>query len=155
MKGFKFMQGVIYKLHLVAFYKIVKRIYYLYEKFMIMYVPFISSLLYCVSVFMFKNKIDSEFYFYNSEMSGHSLFWLQIILSRSKNMCKWYRGAIILSMITHALNILYYHGYFEVSLYIGISFSIGIASILSWLIFRITYKTTKAIHSACKHSETE
>lgn len=146
------IQGAINKLHLVAFYNTIKRIYGLYERFMIMYVPFISSLLYCISVFMFKNKIDSEFYFYNSEMSGHSLFWLQIILSRSKNMCKWYRGSIILSMITHVLNIMYYHGYVEITLFIGISFSIGIASILSWLIFRVTYKTTKIIRSACKHS---
>lgn len=121
-----------------------------------MYVPFISSILYCINIYLFKNGcVEPMFIRYNANLSGHSIFWLQVVLSRSKNMCKWYKGAIILSMITHIVNIMYYHGYVDFSMYICISFSVSIASVLSWLIFRVTYKATKVIHSACKHSEIE
>lgn len=120
-----------------------------------MYTPFISSVMYCINIQIYKNEIESDLYFYNSEMSGHSLFWLQLVLSRSRNMCIWYKGAIVLSMICHVINIMYYNGLVKFSEFISYSFSIAILSILSWLIFRVTYKTSKAIHSMCKHSEIE
>lgn len=155
MNNIERIYGVIIS-RLFNTYKSIKRFYGLYERFIIMYIPFISSFLYCVNVYMFYTKeFNDMFIRYNANLSGHSIFWLQAYLSRSKNMCKWYKGSVILSMITHILNIMFYHGYVDMSIYIALSFSIAIISILCWLIFRVTYKATKSIRSACKRLETE
>lgn len=150
---YKSLLGVFYK-RLIFLYSIVQKIYYVYERLMIMYVPFISSIIYCISVYLFIIHQNNSLYSrYNNNLAGHSIFWLQIILSRSKNMCIWYKGAIVLSMFTHVLNILYYHLSFDRHLYIAASLAIAILSIISWLIFRVTYKTTKVVHSACTRLE--
>lgn len=143
--------------HLLRLYKSFRLLYGYYERFVIMYTPFISSILYSINIFLFKEEMaeDSDLYFYNGEISGHSLIWLQLALTRSKSMCKWYKGAILLSMLCHIINIMYYNGLVEFSYFISLSFSLAIISIISWLIFRTTYKATKAIHSACKYSEIE
>lgn len=155
MNNIKIIYGVILS-RLFNIYKSLKRIYRMYERFIIMYIPFISSLLYCINVYMFYTKdFNDMFIRYNANLSEHSIFWLQAYLSRSKNMCKWYKGSIILSMATHILNLMFYHGAVEISIYMAISVSIAIISILCWLIFRITYKTTKSIRSACRRLDKE
>lgn len=152
MGKFELLKGAL-KTHLKYLYSLCVRLYGLYERFIIMYTPFISSVLYSINIFLFKEEMaeNSDLYFYNGEISGHSLIWLQLALTRSKSMCKWYKGAILLSMFCHVINIMYYNGLVEFSYFTSLTFSIAIISIIFWLIFRITYKTTKAIHSACKH----
>lgn len=145
------LKGVIYS-HLLYF----KKIYGMYERFMIMYVPFISSIMYCISVICFYTKNYSPLYAsYNANLSGHSIFWLQLVLSRSKNMCKWYKMSIIFSMLSHVINILYYHKIIGLAKYFSISLSIAIMSIITWLVFRITYRVGKIFCSENTHLREE
>lgn len=126
------------------------------DRFIIMYLPFVSSLFYVIHTLMLMDKVESSlFYGYNSNLFGHSIFWLYLILVRSKNMCKWYKLSIMSSMLMNVLNVLYYHNIIGWLSFLDLLLVLSIISILSWLIFRITYKTSKAIHSACKHSEIE
>lgn len=153
MERFRRTKGVINS-RLTHFYDKLKHIYGLYERFVIMYTPFISSICYCINIHLYEDQLNYGIVFaYNSNFSGHSILWLQVVLSRSKNMCKWYKGSIILSMVTHVLNLMCYHGYLEFAKHVSYSFYICIASILCWLIFRVTYKTTKVVHSACTRLE--
>lgn len=132
------------------------KLYGYLERLAIMYVPFISSLMYCIHTYMMKEGIKgSMFYKYNSDFSGHSLFWLFVVYARSKRMCKWYRMSIKLAALSHLLNIMYYEGILGADMFLDCTLAIFIASVLCWLIFRITYKTTKSIRSACKRLETE
>ena len=55
----------------------------------------------------------------------------------------------------HVLNLLTRLKIIERCDNIKISIVISVFAIITWLIFRVTYKTAKVIHSACKHSETE
>ena len=153
MKRFGKTKSVIYS-RFISLYIKIKKIYGFYERFILMYVPFISSVLYCINIYIFKENSEAPMFLrYNANLSGHSIFWLQAFLSRSKNMCIWYKGAIILAIISHVINLMYYHGFVNISMYISISFSVTIISIISWLIFRVTYKATKTIHSECKRLE--
>lgn len=141
---------------LFYFKRIIKRIANLLERFAIMYIPFLSSIFYVVHTILMKNGVtDTLFYGYNANTFGHSIMWLTLVLLKSKRMCKWYKLSIIFSMCTNVLNILYYHKIIPKICLIDIAFSFVIASIISWLIFRLTYKTTKVIHSECKRLKQE
>lgn len=132
----------------------IKKSYRIYEGLMIMYVPFISSIMYCISVISFYNgSYNRLFASYNANLSGHSIFWLQLVLSRSNNMCKWYKLSIIASMFTHIINILYYHKMLDISKYFSLSLAVAIISIISWLVFRITYNARKVIQKECIREE--
>lgn len=147
------MIGVII-IRLSLFINRLSRMYNAYEKLMIMYVPFISSLSYCISIYLFINGLSTELYSrYNNNFCGHSIFWLQVVLSRSKNMCVWYKSSIIASMVSHVFNLIHYHGFIKYSLFLNGTLAAAIVSILCWLIFKITYKTTKVVHSACTRLE--
>ena len=155
MKNFEKSNGV-YKARLSCLFKRIKRLYNLYERFVIMYIPFITSIMYGICMFIYYFDINSRYYnSYNADVVGHSFLWLQTVLSRSRNMCKWYKASIVTLMFTHLVNIIYYHGLIKLATYINTSIAIAITSTVFWLIFRITYKTSKAIHSACTRLEQE
>lgn len=82
----------------------------IFERFVVMYTPFLSSVFYVIHTMLLKNEVyDSLFFGYNSNFFGHSIFWLYVVLIRSKNMCKWYKLSIKSSMVMNFLNILPSH----------------------------------------------
>ncbi len=123
------------------------------ERCVVMFTPFVSSFLYVIHTFMLKEGVsESIFYGYNSNTFGHSIFWLYLVLIRSKSMCKWYKLSIKLSMAMNFMNILYYHKLISWIGLLDIALSFSIASIICWLIFISAKKVSKSINQACKHS---
>ena len=89
------------------------------------------------------------------ELTGNSILLLLYVLVHSKRMCKWYKLSIYSLLAIHVLNFAYHIKLIDVPVLLKLGICVNITSILFWLMFRITYKTAKVIHSACKHSEIE
>ena len=101
---------------------------------------------YVIHTMLLKNEVyDSLFFGYNSNFFGHSIFWLYVVLIRSKNMCKWYKLSIKSSMVMNFLNILYYHHIIERIGLLDMALVFSIISILCWLIFVSTCNISKVI----------
>lgn len=153
MKELLKMKGV-FKSRFSFIYDKLKIIYRYYERILIMYLPFLTSIFYIISIYLYKTgESAGMFNRYNANLYGHSIFWIQVVLSRSKNMCKWYKGALLVLIFTHIINLMYYHGYMEKATFMAISLCASILSIILWLIFRVTYKTSKIIQRECKREE--
>ena len=120
----------------------------LFFSFFIQYTPFISSITYCIHTYKLSEGIEEcDFYFYNSEMTGHSIFWLIPIYAYSVRMCVWYRRTILLLMLTHPVPIFYKNGYLTETMFLDILFSLCFASILTWCIYRF-YKTITNLYDS-------
>ena len=128
----------------------------IFERFVVMYTPFLSSVFYVIHTMLLKNEVyDSLFFGYNSNFFGHSIFWLYVVLIRCKNMSKWYKLSIKSSMVMNFLNILYYHHIIERIGLLDMALVFSIISILCWLIFVSTCNISKVIRSAYKRLNTK
>lgn len=125
-------------------------------KFIKLYTPFICAIIACIHGVLFLLKYQNITLNILNDLSGHSILLLWFIWIHSKRMCKWYKLSIMMLFIIHIMNVVYYiTGVIPVWIIIYGGLILNIASVMFWLIFRITYKATKVIHLACKHSETE
>ena len=132
-----------------------KRIYSKMERFIIMYVPFISSIMFFIHMILYVNEVQTIFYNINADISGHSILWLWAFYIRSKTMCKWYKLSIITAMLSHVFNFMYYKNMIDIYVFMNLGMSIAIVSIILFVFFLITYRTSKKIHSMCKDLEKE
>lgn len=125
-------------------------------KFIKLYTPFICAIIACIHGVLFLLKYQNIMLNIFNDLSGHSILLLWFIWIHNKRMCKWYKLSIMMLFIIHIMNIVYYiTGVIPVWIIIYGGLILNIDSVMFWLIFRITYKTSKVIHSACKHSEIE
>lgn len=125
------------------------------SRFIKLYTPFICSVISAIHGVLLFFKVDTSFYWIASSLTGHSIFLVLFMIIHSKKMCKWYKMSLYLMLSINILNLITRLGIIERCDNIKISIVISVFAIITWLIFRVTYNTTKIIHSACKHSETE
>lgn len=129
----------------------------MFQRFIKLYTPFICSIVAAIhGVLFLLEKGNSNILLFFGDITGNSILLLYFVLIHSKRMCKWYKMSIYLLMVVHFLNLLYYAiGEIPAWIVLYCGLILNIASVMCWLIFRVTYKTSKVIHSACKHSEIE
>lgn len=125
------------------------------KKFIKLDTPFICAIISTIHGVLLVNKVQTSFYFIAQELTGNSILLLLYVLVHSKRMCKWYKLSIYSLLAIHVLNFAYHIKLIDVPVLLKLGICVNITSILFWLMFRITYKTAKVIHSACKHSEIE
>lgn len=125
------------------------------KKFIKLYTPFICAIISTIHGVLLVNKVQTSFYFIAQELTGNSILLLLYVLVHSKRMCKWYKLSIYSLLAIHVLNFAYHIKLIDVPVLLKLGICVNITSILFWLMFRITYKTAKVIHSACEHSEIE
>lgn len=123
------------------------------KKLIILYTPFICALIASVHGVLYLSDINVRTLYVLSEFTGHSILVILYMLVHSKRMCKWYKITLWLLMLVHFSNIMFYIGIIPRKSIIYVTLFINISALISWLIFRITYRTSKLIHSACKHSQ--
>lgn len=125
-------------------------------KFVKLYTPFICAVISVIHGVLILNNVNSSVLRCIGDFTGHSMLVLLFIWIHSKRMCKWYKLSIIMLFLIHVMNITYYiTGIIPIWIILYGGLILNIASVMCWLIFRVTYKTSKAIRSACKHSEIE
>lgn len=125
------------------------------SRFVKLYTPFICSLISAIHGVLLLLKVNTSFYWIASSLTGHSILLVLFMIIHSKRMCKWYKMTLYSMLSIHVLNLLTRLKIIERCDNIKISIVISVFAIITWLIFRVTYKTAKVIHSACKHSEIE
>lgn len=121
-----------------------------------LYTPFICATISAIhGVLFLLGGLDNKFFLSLGNISGYSLIALCFIWIHSKRMCKWYKLSIKFLFAVSILNILYYIvGKIPVIFIMYAGVVLNIISVMCWLIFITTRNMSKAIRSACIHSET-
>lgn len=142
----KFVESIFHK---------AKSLYSKIERFLFLYIPFISSIFYGIDIILFMNGIkDGWFIYFNTEYCGSSIFWIIAFAYRCKSMCKWYKSSLWSCICTHIINQIFYMGWLSESVFLAMLTASVSCTLILWLFFRVTYKGTKAVRSACKREGT-
>lgn len=118
------------------------------------FTPFITALVAIIHGVLYFSGYTGVLYRMMSEFTGHSILMMLFVYSTSKNMCKWYKLSVILQLLIHISNIMYYLGFVASKSVIYVSLVLNILALMCWLIFITTRNMSKAIRSSCIHSET-
>lgn len=119
-----------------------------------LYTPFICAIIAIIHGVCYFLEINTRGIYVLGELTGHSILVLLFILYYSRKMCKWYKFSVKILMLLHVSNILYYMGIIPPKSVIYVSLVLNILALMCWLIFITTRNMSKAIRSACMHSET-
>lgn len=123
--------------------------------FIKLYIPFITAIIVAIHGILFNLGYNTFVFYIAQSFIGNSILYLLYVLLHSKRMCKWYKMSICSLMLIHIVNILKKIGLIENDDVFKMTIILCTVTIILWLIFRVTYKTTKAIHSACTRLEEE
>lgn len=123
------------------------------REFVKLYTPFICAVVSIAHISLYLYGYNGSFYGIFNNLTGHSILMMIFILYHSRRMCKRYKLSCWLLLFIHINNIIYHLGFEKYDISVLIILLLSIGSLLSWLIFRVTYKTTKVIRSACKRLE--
>lgn len=116
--------------------KIIKRLVRIYT-------PFICAIMAIIHGVLYFYVYKSSFYSIMNQCTGHSFLLIGYILSTCDKMCKWYKITCLMLMIVHVPNILYIYGLFTLDNVMYSSIIIGIISLLTYILYRVSVGITK------------
>lgn len=126
----------------------------MFREFIKLYTPFICAIVAIAHIFLYLNHYEGNIYSILGNITGHSVLMNIYIIIHSRRMCVWYKTTNYILMSIHFINIAYRIGLIPSYYIMYILLFINLSALMTWLIFRVTYKSTKAIRSACKRADT-